>query len=211
MTDRIEKVFTVAVKPAGRGPRSPTAPSGPVERDLRDRPRGWRRVRWTIGSIEGGRRGDRGCPREAPRQHEQTGHANSEITVTFEAVASGTRISITHAGFGDGPWDEWIEGTSLGWDQAIADLVAYLETGVAAGPFRSRSSTRRMKVVETMAGLRVDEVSEGRLGHQAGVPAGDLLLTVGGAAIYRMNELWVICRDRDLERRGHHRRVRPRR
>ena len=82
---------------------------------------------------------------------------------------------------------------------------------MAAGAGSIPFETQGMKVVETMAGLRVDEVSEGGLGHQAGVQAGDLLLTVGGAAIYRMNELWVICRARDLERRGHHRRVRPRR
>ena len=134
-------------------------------------------------------------PEQLLRQHEQTGpHADSVVTITFEAVGSGTQISITHAGFGDGPWGEWLESTSLGWDQGIADLVAYLETGVVAGRFTIPLDNPGMKTTETPAGLMVQLIAEGGFAQQAGISTGDLLLTVGGAPVYTIRELWAIVR-----------------
>ena len=45
---------------------------------------------------------------------------------------------------------------------------------------------------ETTAGLEVLKVTPGGFADQAGVRSGDLLLTVGGAAVYTIPELWAL-------------------
>jgi uncharacterized protein YndB with AHSA1/START domain len=196
MADRIEKVFTVAVEPA----RAWQLFADGTERakweastyDI-DAVAGGA-FRWTIGQHLGEGEVLESVPEQLLRQHEVNAHANSEVTVTFEAVESGTRITITHAGFGDGSWDDWLEGTSNGWDQAIADLIAYLETGVAARRFVVPFDNFGLRLRETTAGLRVTEVSPGGVGHQAGLVSGDLLLTAGGAPVFAIGELWAVAR-----------------
>jgi S1-C subfamily serine protease len=121
---------------------------------------------------------------------------NAEITVTFEEVAEGTRITITHAGFGEAEhWNEWLEGTSIGWRQAIADLVAYLTTGVTARRFVSPMHSPGMTMHDTDAGVEVSTVVPGHLADQAGVRPGDLLLRVGGVPIFAITDLWVLMRE----------------
>ena len=129
-TGRVEKVFTVAVEVERAwtmfvdGEERAKWEAATYEIDAV--PGG--AFRWTIGDLESVGEVTEVVEHKLLRQREDTGpHAGTEITVTFEAVESGTRISITHAGFGD---DEWLAGTSLGWEQSIADLAAYLETGV---------------------------------------------------------------------------------
>jgi C-terminal processing protease CtpA/Prc len=85
-------------------------------------------------------------------------------------------------------------GRAHRWDQAIADLIAYTETGVVARRFVMPFANLGMRLVETPAGLRVTEVSTGGVAHQAGVVSGDLLLTAGGAPVYRIGELWAVSR-----------------
>ena len=78
------------------------------------------------------------------------------MTVGFEEVTGGTRITITHAGFGSAEqWDEWLEGTSVGWAQAIADLIVYLHTGVPARRFATTMQSPGMTMVDTDAGIEV--------------------------------------------------------
>ena len=69
----------------------------------------------------------------------------AEVTVTFEDAGSGTRITITRSGFGDGPdWDAAIEMVGRGLEETIADCVLYVETGVSypRHPARRRATTR---------------------------------------------------------------------
>lgn len=197
MSQSIEKVFTVAVPPTR---------AWQMFADGTERAR-WEATTYDIDPVAGGAYhwtiGDdieatgevlEAVPERVMRQHDRTGpHAGSVVTVTFESVASGTKISITHAGFGDDDaWDEWLEGTSLGWDRAIADLVAYLETGVVAGRFSIPLDNPGMRTTETPAGLVIDSVAVDGFAHQAGLAPGDLLLTIGGAPIYTNGELWTI-------------------
>ena len=206
MADRIEKVFTLAVEPsrawelfARLGEERAKWEASTYEID----PVAGGRFRWTIGQYVGEGEVLEAVPEKLLRQHEQTMHENSEITVTFEAVESGTRITITHAGFGDGEWQDWLDGTSLGWDQSIHDLFAYVETGVVARRFVMPFDNLGLRMHETAAGLRVDEVATGQLAHQAGVTDGDLLLTIAGAPVFRIGEVWAALRlvggtDRDV-------------
>jgi len=152
---------------------------------------------WKIGPLESTGRVDEVVPEQLFRQTDLTGpHANSEITVTFEEVDEGTRVTITHAGFGDGEeWQGALESTSFGWGQAIADLFAYLETGVRPERFNTNLlSNPGMVVIDTPAGLRVKRTEPAGFAEQVGLKEGDLVLTVAGAPVFTTPEMWVILR-----------------
>ncbi len=155
------------------------------------------RFHWSLpGGIESEGEVLEVVPHAFLRQVEGTGpHAHAEITVTFEVVTEGTRITITHAGFGDGEqWDEWLEGTSIGWTQAIADLFAYLTTGVAARRFATLMHSPGMRMHDTDAGVEVTTIASGNLADQAGVQPGDLLLRLAGVPVFTITDVWVLMR-----------------
>lgn len=199
MTRKIEKTFTVGV-PVGRAwaafaESEQRSQWEACEYEIDPVPGG--KIRWTLPGLESQGHVEEVVPEQLLRYVESSGpHTDSEITITFESVDDGTRISITHAGFGDvDDWGEWIEGTSLGWTQAIADLVVFLEHGVAAERFASRLEPPGMRTTDTPAGIRVDAITSGGFAEQAGLEPGDLILKVGGAAAYTLPELWVLFRE----------------
>jgi len=54
----------------------------------------------------------------------------SEFTVVFEATDTGSRFTVTRAGFGDGEVAElWGKSFELGFTHGIMDMLLYLETG----------------------------------------------------------------------------------
>jgi uncharacterized protein YndB with AHSA1/START domain len=120
-----------------------------------------------------------------------------ETTVVFEATESGTRITITRSGFGDSEaWQLALQSTGLGWDESIADLIAYAETGVAAQRHYS-SQARRPKgslgatMLETGAGVRIAHAVPGGYAERAGMRRGDLLLRLGDVMIVRRADVWA--------------------
>jgi uncharacterized protein YndB with AHSA1/START domain len=123
-----------------------------------------------------------------------------ETTVVFEASASATRITITRSGFGDSDqWRLFAESTSLGWDESIADLIAYIETGVRAdrhyssqNPAPKGSLGAQMR--ETPAGVRITYVVPGGFAEEAGMQAGDLLLRLAAASVFRRSDVWCVER-----------------
>ena len=130
------------------------------------------------------------------RQSEQSGpHSHTEVTVTFEEVDGGTRISVTQSGFGDAdPWQSALGGANYGWDQAIADLHAYVQTGIPARRFTVALPDPGARVGATPAGLEVLEVRPGGCADAAGMRAGDIILTAGGAPVYIYTELWAMLK-----------------
>jgi uncharacterized protein YndB with AHSA1/START domain len=183
-----------------------------VNYEIDTRPGG--HLRWELPNIECEGRVEEVEPHRLLRHTELTGpHASSEVTVTFEEVEGGTRITITQAGFGDSEaWRGALGGLSTGWDQAIADLILYLRTGVPARRFTIPLGNPGAGLGETSAGLEVLTVGPGGFADQAGLQVGDLLLTAGGAPVYTWPELWVMLRargpggDLDVEYvRGHER------
>jgi len=118
----------------------------------------------------------------------------TEITVVFESVDVGTRITITHAGFGDGPeWGDAYESHSLGWSEAIFDLVLYLMQGVVAKRFITPwRTTLGLAVDETDAGLRVIEVAPGGYAEGAGIRPGDVVVRIAGVPVYSRSDLWGV-------------------
>lgn len=199
MTKQVEKTFTVAV-PAARAWEAfadsrERSQWEALEYEIDARPGG--RLRWALPGIEATGRVDEVRPHRLLRHSELTGpHAGSEVTVTFEEVTGGTRITVTHAGFGSAEhWDEWLEGTALGWEQAIADLIVYLHTGVPARRFTTEMHSPGMTMTDTDAGIEVLTVAAGGLADQAGVRPGDLVLRVGAVPVFAIAELWVLMRE----------------
>ena len=120
-----------------------------------------------------------------------------DTTVVFEETESGTKITVTRSGFGDSEaWQMMRQSTSLGWDESIADLVAYLETGVA-GERHFSSQSRRPKgsvgaqMFETGAGVRIVYMVPGGFAEQTGMQRGDLLLRLGDVSIVRRSDVWA--------------------
>ena len=118
------------------------------------------------------------------------------VTVTFEAVKSGTRVTITQAGFGDG--DEWLghlESYDTGWTEALYDLYLYLSTGVSGKRFYTWQSTFGLVVRDTPAGAEVLRVSPDTFGAEAKLRPGDILLRVGNASIFSERDLSLLTRE----------------
>jgi uncharacterized protein YndB with AHSA1/START domain len=199
MTDKIEKTFELRVSPARAwelfADSHERSQWEALEYEIEPTPGG--QVRWSLPGIETTGRVEEAVPEKLLRHVESSGpHSGCEITVTFEATDEGTRISITHAGFGSAQgWDEWLDGTSLGWEQAIADLFLYVETGVPARRFATRMHPPGMTMTERRAGLEVRTVAPGQLADQAGLRPGDLILRVGGTPVFTIRELWVLMRE----------------
>jgi uncharacterized protein YndB with AHSA1/START domain len=197
VSDKIEKVFSVAV---------------PVERawaaftDSAERSK-WEAAVYEIDPVPGGKVRwelpgivSEGVVTEVEHlqrlQHvEGSGpHAQTEITVTFVELGGATTITVTHSGFGTPGVDDWFEGTSLGWDQAIADLCCYLTTGVTPRRFNDGMRSPGMFTIDTPAGAVVRDVRPSGLATDAGLRAGDLILRVNDVAIYGTSDIWVMMR-----------------
>jgi uncharacterized protein YndB with AHSA1/START domain len=118
-----------------------------------------------------------------------------ETCMTFEADGTGTRISITHSGFGDG--DDWataLESISCGADESVADLVLYLETGVGFARHPMQGGYHGITAREVPAGLVVHAVDPGTFGASLELQRGDILVAAGGAPVFGFRELWTIAR-----------------
>jgi uncharacterized protein YndB with AHSA1/START domain len=195
---RIEKVFTVRVPVA----RAWQAFADGEERsqweaelyEIDPRPGG--RVHWVLPGIETTGEVTKVEPERVLQHTERNGpHSGAEITVTFESLDDGTHVTVVHAGFGDeADLDEWLEGTSLGWAQAISDLIVYLETGVPARRFTTRMQSPGMRMHDTPAGVVVTEVEPAGMASEAGLQPGDLVLRVGDVPVFAIADLWVLMR-----------------
>jgi uncharacterized protein YndB with AHSA1/START domain len=198
MSDHVEQTFVVAV-PVERAWQAFTdatecAKWQAPEYEIDPRPGG--KLRWTIPpwdavhgevlEVEPGRR-------LVTTEGEGVLDGTTRVTVTFESVTAGTRITVVQSGFGTGAaWDDQLEGHRHGWAQAIRDLVLYLETGVVSERFFTRwHCSLGMFLTETAAGVRVTEVAPGGWAEEAGVHVDDVVLYVDGVPIFERPDLWV--------------------
>jgi uncharacterized protein YndB with AHSA1/START domain len=135
-------------------------------------------------------------------QWEQTSRSDNpddpgwvEMTVTFQEVESGTRITLTQSGFGEGAdWQSQIERTILGTDESIADLILYLETGIRAIRHHSFKSSVGARFIQAPGGIRVSEIERGSFAASAGMEAGDLLVRLAGGPVFTVAEVGFVER-----------------
>jgi len=127
----------------------------------------------------------------------------AEVTVTFEEIESGTRITITRSGFGEGPeWDVAMELVGRGLEESIADFVLYVETG-AGYPRHAGGSSSAVGVTgrSTTGGVRVEAVEPDSFGSRIGLRAGDILIELAGAPVFGNREVAFFQREHE---RGEH-------
>jgi hypothetical protein len=120
----------------------------------------------------------------------------AEVTVTFEDVGSGTRITITRSGFGVGPdWDAALESVGRGLEESIADFVLYVESGVAFPRHPAHRSGTGIVGSDAPAALRVHRVERDSFGARLGLEPGDLLVELAGGALFGQRELLFFMRE----------------
>lgn len=115
----------------------------------------------------------------------------AEMTMAFESIETGTRVTITRYGFGEGAeFEIFRQSHPLGNEESMRDLAVYLQTGVLKRRhLTSERSSTGVAFLETPAGLEVVSAKD-----QSTLRPGDLLLSVDGAAIYGRSELWFLTR-----------------
>lgn len=120
-----------------------------------------------------------------------------EMAVVFEATDTGTRITITNSGFGEGEdWERDLTGVMRGQDETIADLILYLETGVAfPRHHHGEKSWIGFSAREMRAGLQVTSVQPGTFAGSLGMKAGDLLVELGGASVFGFAEVQFFTKE----------------
>ena len=114
----------------------------------------------------------------------------TEIVVTMEDEASGTRITFVQHGFGP-DFEErrpWLES---GWWAIRADLFLYF-SGVSPGRHLRPWSSIGGEVEETPGGLTLVDVRPGGFADQAGARSGDVVLTMAGSPVLTTRELSVL-------------------
>jgi uncharacterized protein YndB with AHSA1/START domain len=118
-----------------------------------------------------------------------------EMTVVFESTETGTRITMTQSGFGNASEAD-LSGVSRGIDETIADLILYLETGVAfPRHHHGERSWIGFSGRELLAGLQVASVQPDTFAHRLGLRSGDLLVELGGASVFSFAEVQFFTKE----------------
>jgi uncharacterized protein YndB with AHSA1/START domain len=119
----------------------------------------------------------------------------AEFTVVFESADTGSRITVTRCGFGEGEdADVFSKSNGLGWEHGFRDLVLFLETGQIVKRHYDGCSKSSMATMyaETDVGLEVLRVAPEGFGADVGLERGDRLVRVGGAGVYQRSDLWMV-------------------
>lgn len=120
----------------------------------------------------------------------------TETTIVLEAIDTGTRFTITRSGFGSGEdWEHIVTAHRIGTDEGFADLILYLETGVALPRHPVERSWHGLFVEQAGAGLRVRAVQPTSFADRLGLQPGDLLVELGGAPVFGHRELMFFVRE----------------
>lgn len=119
--------------------------------------------------------------------------AGTEIVITLEEAETGTRIHVVQSRFGD-----WLGSMrplmEVGWRQIVADLQAYLATGVHARRFLRPFSDFGAATTAADGGLRITNVQAEGLASRLGLVEGDLLVELDGAAVIGLDDLFTLLR-----------------
>jgi uncharacterized protein YndB with AHSA1/START domain len=122
-----------------------------------------------------------------------------DVTVVFEPVEGGTKITVTHAGFGG---DSILTSDSVrnGMLENFADLVLYLEHGVSFPRHRDMASKAWLGAMflDAGAGPEVAEIESGGFAEQAGMQPGDILLVLGRGPVFGNREVMFFLREHDV-------------
>ncbi len=131
-------------------------------------------------------------PERVLRWSETEGDDRVEMTATFTETETGSRITLTRSGFGEG--DEWALRHSarlLGWEQSLHDFAVFVETGAFVERCLRVKSAPGMTLTEVAGGLRVLAVRPNEFAANAGIEVGDLIVRLAGAAVFDRSDIWL--------------------
>jgi PDZ domain/Activator of Hsp90 ATPase homolog 1-like protein len=149
---------------------------------------------WWIPAIEGPAEAREVVPEKLLRCEKVAEPCRgTEIVITMEDEASGTRITIVQNGFGAGfaeqrPW------LAAGWYSILADFVVFFEHGIALGRHLTWWWALGCVVIETDAGLKIGEVNPEGFAAAAGLQRDDLIVTLAGTPVVNVRDLSILLR-----------------
>ena len=119
-----------------------------------------------------------------------------DVTVVFEPVEGGTKITVTHAGFGG---DSILKSDSVrnGMFENYADLILYLDHGISYPRHRDNTTEAWLGALflDAGAGAEVSDVDAGGFAGEVGLQPGDILLQLGAAAVFGNREVMFFLRE----------------
>lgn len=118
------------------------------------------------------------------------------MAVTFEQTNTGTRVHITHSGFGDGAeWLGTLDGYRLSWANSLADLELYLRTGIRVERMFTFKSDLGAALRDSLSGPEVLAATPGSFADKAGVQVGDIIIGLGGTPVFGLTDTWLFTRE----------------
>lgn len=122
-------------------------------------------------------------------------NGSCEFTVTFESIETGSALTVTRFGFGEGEdADIFSVSHQLGWEHGFRDMVLYLETGQLVKRHWDGCSLSSLGIsyLETDGGIQVCQVGEKGVGADAGLQRGDRIVRLANVPVYKRSDVWVL-------------------
>jgi uncharacterized protein YndB with AHSA1/START domain len=119
-----------------------------------------------------------------------------DVTVVFEPAEGGTKITVTHAGFGG---DSILKSDSVrnGMFENYADLILYLDHGISYPRHRDITTEAWLGALflDAGPGAEVAEVGAEGFADQIGLQPGDILLQLDAGAVFGNREVMFFLRE----------------
>ena len=119
--------------------------------------------------------------------------AGSEIAIDIGPANAGgwpTRVTVAQSNLPP-PMATMPDMAAAHWRRIVADFRLHLECGAPA-PAAAWRADLGAAIDQTRIGVRLASVAPGGFAERCGMAAGDLLLTLRGARIYDIGELWAV-------------------
>jgi uncharacterized protein YndB with AHSA1/START domain len=113
----------------------------------------------------------------------------TNVKITLKAVEGGTRLTLTHSGWGSGKkWAGFAQNAEREWAKVLGNLKSVLETGI---DLRETNRPRIGIGFETAAdrpGVHLTEIVPGSPAEAAGLQKGDVLVSMDGRKLRSQEE-----------------------
>jgi hypothetical protein len=116
------------------------------------------------------------------------------IQITFEHVATGTRIKVVQSGFEPGFVERSGEAFDVVSEQIASDLRLWFTSGILGGRHARPWTLLGFNVTQAPVGPQVIDVSTGTWAERIGLEADDVLLVLAGAPTVGPRDVFTIQR-----------------